>query len=321
MQDTDLVAIDLGGTHVRFARAAVAAGRVTLGPETVLRTNAHASLAAAWCAVEEAQGVRLPPSAAVAVAGPITGGRARMTNHPWVVDEAELRAALGLDRVVLLNDFAAVAHAVRACSAAQLRHLAGPDLPLPVEGVVSVIGPGTGLGVAMLDGARVIATEGGHIAFAPQDGVEQAVAAVLAEQHGRVSAERVVSGAGLRAFCAAIAPDHPVPGEDAALWSAALGRHDRVAALALSHFCAALGSVAGDLALAHGAHALVLAGGLGLRLADTLPGTAFAARFRAKGRFEAHMAALPVRIITHAQPGLLGAAAAFAHMERAPLQG
>ena len=72
-----------------------------------------------------------------------------------------------------------------------------------------------------------------------------------------------------------------------------------------------LGSVAGDLALAHGAQAVVIAGGLGQRLADFLPGSGFGERFVAKGRFAAAMASLPVKIITHSEPGLLGAAAAF----------
>jgi glucokinase len=70
--------------------------------------------------------------------------------------------------------------------------------------------------------------------------------------------------------------------------------------------------VAGDIALAQGGKAVVIAGGLGLRLRDTLLRSGFAERFRAKGRFEALMASLPVKLITHPQPGLFGAAAAFA---------
>jgi glucokinase len=85
-----------------------------------------------------------------------------------------------------------------------------------------------------------------------------------------------------------------------------------LAAAALDRFCMTLGSVAGDIALSQGAKALIIAGGLGQRLVDVLPRSGFASRFTAKGRFELMMAAIPVKVITHPQPGLFGAAAAFA---------
>ena len=98
---------------------------------------------------------------------------------------------------------------------------------------------------------------------------------------------------------------------------AALAGEDDLAAAALDRLCRALGAVAGDIALAQGAEAVVIAGGLGLRLAGRLPGSGFRDGFVAKGRFERRMAGIPVRIVTHGQPGLFGAAAAFAaeHVE------
>ena len=87
---------------------------------------------------------------------------------------------------------------------------------------------------------------------------------------------------------------------------------DILAAAALDRFCLSLGALAGDLALSHGAAAVVLAGGLGLRLADRLAASGFVQRFRAKGRFERQMDAMTVKVVTHAHPALLGAAAAFA---------
>jgi glucokinase len=77
-----------------------------------------------------------------------------------------------------------------------------------------------------------------------------------------------------------------------------------------------LGSVAGNIALAQGGNAVVIGGGLGLRIAGILPRSGFSGRFTAKGRFEKMMSAIPVKIITHPQPGLLGAAAAFAVQHR-----
>ena len=100
--------------------------------------------------------------------------------------------------------------------------------------------------------------------------------------------------------------------DDRAIWTAALAGDDSLANAALDRFFLALGAVAGDLALAQGAKAVVIAGGLGLRLKDAFARSGFAERFVAKGRFQSLMAAIPVKLIVHPQPGLFGAAAAFA---------
>lgn len=104
--------------------------------------------------------------------------------------------------------------------------------------------------------------------------------------------------------------------DDKALWAAALDGSDSLATAALERFCLTFGAVAGDTALAHGAHAVVIAGGLGLRLSDHLPRSGFASRFVAKGRFEWRMERLPVKLATFPEPGLFGAAAAFAKTYR-----
>ena len=104
--------------------------------------------------------------------------------------------------------------------------------------------------------------------------------------------------------------------DDVALWTAALDRSDALATVALDRFFLSLGAVSGDLALAHGANAVVLAGGLGFRIKDHFATSGFAGRFIAKGRFERRMEGIPVKLITYAQPGLFGAAAAFAREYR-----
>lgn len=317
----EIVAADLGGTNARFAIAEIAGGRIVrLEPETVVRTGEHASLETAWEAFERAIGRPAPRRAAIAVAGPVDpGAPIKMTNSPWMIRPAEVKARLGLSDLLFLNDFAAVAHAVAALPSDQLMPVCGPDAPLPDPGVISVVGPGTGLGVAILVngpyGAEVIPTEGGHMDFAPLDTVEDALLARMRGHHGRVSVERVCAGPGLRqiyATLAAIEGRAIPPGDDAALWISAFAGDDSLAVAALDRFCMTLGSVAGDLALAHGAGAVVIAGGVGLRLAGRLPDSGFRSRFTAKGRYEARMARLPVRLVTHPQPGLIGAAAAFA---------
>ena len=137
----------------------------------------------------------------------------------------------------------------------------------------------------------------------------------LRRRYRRVSVERIVSGPGLANIYEALAAIEGRSVEtmdDKALWAAALSGEDGLAAAALDRFCMVLGSVAGDIALAQGAKAVIIAGGLGQRLVDVLPRSGFASRFTAKGRFELMMAAIPVKVITHPQPGLFGAAAAFA---------
>jgi glucokinase len=184
---------------------------------------------------------------------------------------------------------------------------------------VTILGPGTGLGVAHVlrheDRNHVIECEGGHIGYAPLDSIEDAMLARLRRRYRRVSVERIVSGPGLANIYEALAAIEGRSVEamdDKALWAAALSGEDGLAAVALDRFCMILGSVAGDIALSQGAKAVIIAGGLGQRLVDVLPRSGFASRFTAKGRFEPMMAAIPVKVITHPQPGLFGAAAAFA---------
>lgn len=315
-----LVAVDIGGTHARFALTEVESGRVTtLGDPVTLKTADYGCFEAAWAAFAAAQPDPLPRAAAIAIACPVVGDELRLTNNSWVIRPAALDAALGIERHALVNDFEAVAHAVANVGADHLQDVCGPQGPLPDAGAITIVGPGTGLGVAQLlrlgSDYRVIATEGGHIAFAPHDAVEDALLGRLRAQHGRVSVERVVSGPGLGVIyrlLAAIEGRMPVALDDAELWSAALLQLDPFPAAALERFCAILGGIAGDLALAHGPSGVVIAGGLGLRVSPYLGGSRFAARFVAKGRFSALMATVPVKIIVHPQPGLFGAAAAFA---------
>jgi len=199
------------------------------------------------------------------------------------------------------------------------QHLTGPDVALPASGTITIVGPGTGLGVAHVwrDGNgfyHVQATEGGHLDFAPLDAVEDAILARLRQRHRRVSVERVVSGPAIVDIYETLAALEQRPvlhTDDRTIWTRGTAGEDTLMAAAIDRFCLSLGSAAGDLALAQGGSAVVIAGGLGLRIKDTILSSGFADRFRAKGRFESLMASLPVKLITHPQPGLLGAAAAF----------
>ena len=315
----ELVAVDIGGTHARFALATVGDdGAILLSQEMTQKTSDHASLKTAWEAFEAAHGQRLPPRAAIAIAGPVTGETVRMTNNSWVIQTGALDQQLGIDAVSVMNDFAAVAHAVANVPDDDLLHVTGPDRPLASQGVISVVGPGTGLGVAQflrVDGNyHVLATEGGHVDFSPVDELDDALVEKLRKLHRRVSTERINSGPGIVQIYQVLAELEKRPAtlhNDREVWTAALEGSDSLAVAAMDRFCMNLGSAAGDYALAHGACGLVLAGGLGYRLRHILPKSGFGERFRFKGRYESLMASIPVKLITHPQPGLYGAAAAF----------
>ena len=255
----------------------------------------------------------------MAVAGPVKPDIISFTNNPWIIRPRLIAGELDCNRHTIVNDFEAVGHATARAPEGQFLHLAGPDTPLPGNGTVSVVGPGTGLGVAHLwrDGTgayRVQATEGGHSDFAPVDAIEDAILVHLRKRLDRVSDERVVSGPAIVDIYHALAalekrsaPDL----DDRTLWQVGTSGENSLAAAAVERFCLALGSVAGNIALIQGASGVVIAGGLGYRIRDTLLTSGFANRFRAKGRFAEMMGSIPVKLITHPQPGLFGAAAAF----------
>jgi len=313
---TRIVVGDIGGTHARFAIAELRGGRPEIGPMKRYRTREHVGLASAWAQFAADAGEPLPRDAALAVAAPIEGDVLRFMNSDWRIPRASIAEDLGIERLTLLNDFGAVAHAVSVLGADELLPVAGPDR-LPKDGVISVIGPGTGLGVALLarrgDRVTVIETEGAHIGFAPLDPEEEDLADTLVERYGRVSVERVVSGPGLVDIYHHLGGTSEVDANSAGdLWSAAIDGSDALAAHALDILVRCLGAAAGDISLAHGAMGVVLTGGLANRIADLLRTPMFAARFTAKGRYRERMQRVPVMLATYPEPGLLGAAVGFA---------
>jgi glucokinase len=166
---------------------------------------------------------------------------------------------------------------------------------------------------------QVVACEGGHVGYAAVDSLDDAIVGELRRQFGRVSAERMVSGPGLaniNSALAAIEDRAPPATSDEVLWRRAASGEDAHARRALERLCWAFGNVAGDLALAQGAKAVVVAGALALRMIGVLRASAFEQRFVGKGRFEVMMRDIPVHLVTHPQMGLLGAAACFAEEHR-----
>jgi len=255
--------------------------------------------------------------ACIAVAGPIAGApaasRATLTNRPdWRIDAGALAARHGLAHVVLINDFAAVAHGLDALAS---RERVSLQAGTPVAGGLRLaLGPGTGLGVAAFVDGRVIPSEGGHLAFAPWDAESLGLWRFLGGEQRRVTNEAVVSGTGLLAcyrYCvqvtAGVAPDVAAP---AIVVKRAFDEGDPVACRAVELFARCFGSIAGDLALAFLPRGgIYLAGGITARVLPVLQGAGFLERFTAKAQHAALTATLPVHAVLAEDVGLRGALA------------
>ena len=322
---------DIGGTNARFALTDPQREAPQLSHQRSLPCTEFASLQHAAEYYLESVGQQ-PARAAIAVASPDGGDEIRLTNRAWSFSRRELQKSLGLDALDVLNDFGAVAWAVPALGPADVVTLHGVH-DAPLCGPVSVLGPGTGLGVALLtsDAARgwkVVETEGGHVSFAPLCEEEKRIASWLNARFDRASNERLLCGTGLSQIDAVLASGNDLaPALDqratfrdpGAIVDAALAGHDLIARRALARFCAVLGSVAGDVALIHGARTVMIAGGIVPRFIPFLLSSAFRERFLAKGRMAAYLESVAIQVITHAAPGLLGAAMYLrsgAHQER-----
>jgi len=305
---------DIGGTNVRFALVADAAP----GDAGVLSTADFPDVtAAAEDYLSRTGGVR-PTVACFAVACPVRGDRIVLTNSPWSFSIEAVRRRLGLERLLVVNDFKALGAAVPLLRADERARIGGRD---PVAGrPAALLGPGTGLGVAALvpcgDDIEVVEGEGGHIGFAPADEREIELLRLLARRYGRVSAERVLSGPGLVAVHEALATLRGVTAErlDAAqIVERGRAGTDALCRETLDLFCAALGTVAGDLALLFGAHGGVfIGGGIAPRIVELLAHSDFRRRFEDKGRIAGFIADVPAFVITAEMPALSGAAALLA---------
>jgi len=310
---------DVGGTNARFAWQD--AEGAPLRDIATLPTADHATLAAAIGAYLSSLRRGTPRWCAIGIANPITGDHIQMTNCHWAFSIAQMKAALGFERFIVINDFTALALALPALRPDELRQLGGgtaaPDAP------IALIGPGTGLGVSGLiptgaPGRWVpLQGEGGHVTLAATNAREAAVLQALRDEFGHASAERAVSGQGLEALYAAVCALDGVA--NAASLPAAeisqrgLAGSDAQCVEVLDLFCAFLGSVAGNLALTLGAvGGIYIGGGIVPRLGDMFARSRFRECFEAKGRFRPYLETMPVYVIhTAVSPALLGAARAL----------
>jgi glucokinase len=323
-----ILAGDVGGTSTRLAL--IDEGNLAHAVYShMYRSGDYESLQAIveqfLAEVRECTPEQWPARAAFGVAGAVDGRIARITNLPWRVDADRIAGRLEGAPVVLLNDFAAVGHAVPRLTSADLYSLGGGE-SRPRE-PIAVIGAGTGLGECFLvwTGARyqVVTTEGGHTDFAPRNPLEIRLLEHLSAKFGRVSYERVVSGQGIvniyeflrerermaepPALAGALRQDDPA----AVISRAGLAREYPICERALDLFVSVYGAEAGNLALKVLAKGGVyLAGGIAAKILPRLEEGGFRHAFEQKGRFTEFLQGVPVFVITHPRPGLLGAAIA-----------
>ncbi len=316
MADPVLLIGDIGGTNARFALGDP--GKPGYSDIVKLKCADFESADLAIQQYLDTVGAATPDVVCLAAAGPVIEGRVQFTNNHWVITESELGETFDTRKVSLLNDFEAIAYSVPFIDEKELHPIGLPD-PVPLdEGdfVVGIIGPGTGLGAAglMRHGSALlpIVGEASHGGFAPETKLQLDVLTQLRERFDRVSSERLVSGQGLQNTYWALSQIHGEKNPQlsaAEIFERSESGADPRAVEAVGLFFEMLGQVAGDLALTLGAEqGVFVAGGIAQRYPELLAASRFRSAFEAKGRHRALMEQIPTQLITHPQPGLLGAA-------------
>jgi glucokinase len=313
MSEHNLLIGDIGGTNARFALA----NHRYPGFHDVIELKC-ADFNTSGDAIRHylgRVGVESLHAICLAAAGPVIEHSIDVTNNHWTLSSASLASEFDVETVRLLNDFEAIAYSIPFIGSAE-RLVVGPLPGTDLEGRafdVAILGPGTGLGVAGLSSRNgellAITGEGGHVGFAPESDLQVELLKVLRTRFERVSAERLVAGSGIENIYSALLE---IRGEPAALLRAAeiftAAGEAGPAADAVRLFFEILGQVAGDLALTLGANdGVYIAGGIAKRYPEILQDGTFRAAFERKGRHRHLLERIPTFLITHEQPGLLGA--------------
>lgn len=310
------IVADIGGTNARFALVTGKKGNAfNLEQIQILNGSEFPRLQDAMQHYINTLGGEKPKAACVAIAGPIDGDNARMTNLNWEFSQAAVKAEFGFDKYDTLNDFGALAVATSSLQADNLIEIkAGTMDP---KGNKAILGPGTGLGVAGLacagDSWLPIPSEGGHVNVAPATQLECEVIRAAMAEHGHVSAETFISGPGLVRLYRALATvrgETPKNYEPKDITAGALDGTDDLCKETLDLFCSFIGSLSGNLALTYGAKGGVyLAGGVLPRFIDYFKSSDFVKRFSEKGVMSHYVENIPVNLISYEYTAFVGAAA------------
>ncbi|OYV02371.1 MAG: glucokinase, partial [Burkholderiales bacterium PBB5] len=306
---------DIGGTYARFALEASAG---EFSHQALLRCADHTDFQSAMRAYLSTVPQARVAHAGVAVATPIDGDQVGLTNYHWAFSIDQVRQQLGLDTLLVVNDFTALAMSLPRLGPAGVRQVGGGRAVS--KSVIGLLGSGSGLGVSGLipagDGWVSLGSEGGHTSFSPRDERELAVLRHAWRHFDHVSCERLLSGAGLELMYRALAEHAGAPARALAatdITRCALDGSDPVAAQTLDVFCAALGAAAGNLALTLGATGgIYIGGGIVPRLGAWFDRSRFRERFEDKGRLRRYLSAIPTCVITHTDATALGVSAILA---------
>jgi len=312
-----LLVADIGGTNARFAFADKSVGADSLTPPFVLETISFETFADALREVMDETGRPVIRAAAICGAGPVMIGQAgaqiQMTNCPWLLSEADMAKMLGTEKVALVNDFAALAHALQLFEPDELRQVGG-GFSVP-RGPKAVLGAGTGLGVAGLvpDSRGTFALvdgEGGHADIAPANEREMAIFAWLLARFGSVTAETILSGDGLVALHDALCELDGQACEKigaAEIAARAATGGEPLSTEAVDCFTGWLGAAAANVALTLGATGGVyIAGGIVPKWGGLFNGQKFRDRFEDRGKMQGFMKAIPTYVVTAPDPALKG---------------
>lgn len=304
---------DIGGTNIRLG---IADDTGDINALTVFQCREYPSLADVlrkYIADNNLTGQSI--NACLAIACPVDNDLISMTNLPWEFSKSAIKEELNFNKLLLINDYTAIAHSVPFLTNDQKVQIGKGDV---VAGrPISICGPGTGLGVANVvpNGESWISLsgEGGHVDFAPVDDVEQHILNFLLKKYAHVSYEQLLSGLGIEQIYQALCDFH---GETPEAYSAkditgkAIDGTCSRCVEAFEQFCKTLGSFAGNLALTLGSFSGVyIAGGIVPRFIEFLKNSDFRARFEEKGRLSSFNQNIPTYVITESQPGILGALA------------
>ncbi|MCB2113151.1 MAG: glucokinase [Parvularculaceae bacterium] len=313
MRERTLVA-DIGGTNARFAIYSGAPNKLDMIRE--YRVADFATIEDAATAYLDTIAQK-PRSACFAVAAPVGGDEIAFTNSHWRFRPDDLKSALGLARFTAVNDFYALAAGAADFPDnyfAPVKAGAG-DAAAPIL----VVGPGTGFGVSLIvpfeNSRRIVSTQGGHVAFAPQTADECEIHSRLAQLYGRVSIERLLSGSGIvdihRALCSKLKLRSDISSA-AEISAASLRGADEIAVKTMNIFFAILGRAVGDGVLTTGARGgVILGGGILPKIRSQLLKSAFVDNFLDKGRMRDYVEPVPIRLIVRSDAALIGAAAAM----------
>ncbi len=306
---------DIGGTNARFAMFFDDIGTLS-NERTVSCDRCAGPIDAIETYLKETSAPR-PKEIAMAVATAITGDQIKLTNNHWHFSVEGTRSALGVDRLLMLNDFTALALSLPHLPISQLRQVGGGHAVSNTA--IALIGAGTGLGVSGLLPTKnawvPIEGEGGHVSFSPANVRETEILRIVWREFEHVSGERLISGIGLDPLFRAIAELEGRPGpapSPAIITERALRGDDELCREVMNTFCAMLGTAAGNLAVTLGARGGVyIGGGIVPRLGEFFDRSPFRERFETKGRFSDYLKAIPTKIILADYPALTGAAQAL----------